>query len=151
MDGTPYAADIEPFLSPLGLPCQQPPYAMIHGVDLRTGRMVWQHPFGTTRNAGPAGLKIGLELAMGVPFTGGPTVTATGLTFVAASQDGQIRALETSTGRELWHAQLPYGGQSTPMTYKLKGGRQFVVIAAGGSKGMNLPHGDAVVAFALPH
>ena len=151
MDGTPYAADIEPFLSPLGLPCQQPPYAMIHGVDLRTGRMVWQHPFGTTRTAGPAGLKIGLELAMGVPFTGGPTVTATGLTFVAASQDGQIRALETSTGRELWHAQLPYGGQSTPMTYKLKGGRQFVVIAAGGSKGMNLPHGDAVVAFALPH
>ena len=151
MDGTPYGADIAPFLSPLGVPCQQPPYAMIHAVDLRTGRIVWQHPFGTTRNAGPFGLKIGLPLPMGVPFSGGSILTATGLTFVAASQDGQIRALETGTGRELWHAPLPFGGQSTPMTYKLKGGRQYVVIVAGGSKGMNLPHGDAVVAFALPH
>ena len=150
MEGTPYGADIMPFLSPLFMPCQQPPFAMLHGVDLKTQKVVWQKPFGTTRNAGPLGIRVGLDLPMGVPFSGGNTVTATGLTFIAASQDGRIRAIDTASGKVLWKADLPYGGQSTPITYKLKGGKQYVVVAAGGSVSMNLPAGDTVVAYALP-
>jgi glucose dehydrogenase len=44
---------------------------------------------------------------------------------------------------------LPAGGQATPMTY-VAGGRQFVVIAAGGNHRMGTKFGDTVVAFALP-
>jgi len=41
--GVPYAAQIAPFLSPLAIPCQQPPYGSINAVDLRTGKLVWAH------------------------------------------------------------------------------------------------------------
>jgi len=148
MEGTPYGADITPFLSPLHVPCQEPPFAMVHGVDLRTGKLVWQHPFGTTRRSGPLGMHLGIALPMGVPFSGGATVTASGLMFIAGSQDAMIRALDTRTGRQLWSAPLPYAGQTTPITYKLKGGKQFVVVTAGGGI-MAPPSGDAIVAYAL--
>jgi quinoprotein glucose dehydrogenase len=46
---------------------------------------------------------------------------------------------------------LPAGPQATPMTYRVRpGGRQYVVIAAGGHKYLGTTLGDAVVAFALP-
>jgi quinoprotein glucose dehydrogenase len=60
-----------------------------------------------------------------------------------------LRAFDVHTGRELWQAPLPAGGQATPMTY-IAGGRQFVVIAAGGHARLGTNFGDAVVAFALP-
>jgi quinoprotein glucose dehydrogenase len=49
----------------------------------------------------------------------------------------------------LWKAKLPAGGQATPMSY-LWGGRQYVVIAAGGHSTQGTPPGDSIVAFALP-
>jgi quinoprotein glucose dehydrogenase len=150
MEGTPYAVDVRPFVSPLFMPCQQPPYGFMSAVDLKTRKLVWNQPFGTTRNAGPLGKPLGLALPMGVPSSGGAISTASGLTFIGASQDGMIRAYDSRTGRVLWEEVLPYGGQATPMTYKLRGGRQFVVIAAGGSAGMLVPTGDMVVAYALP-
>ena len=54
------------------------------------------------------------------------------------------------SGREVWQAPLPFAGIATPMTYRGDDGRQFVVIAAGGHGKVDLPIGDAVVAFALP-
>jgi quinoprotein glucose dehydrogenase len=80
---------------------------------------------------------------------GGPTTTAGGLTFVAASMDGHLRAFDTASGKLLWKAPLPAGGQATPMTYAI-GGRQYVVICAGGHGKLGTKTGDAVVAFALP-
>src|SRR5437867_2714961 len=57
-----------------------------------------------------------------------------------------------TTGEELWKAQLPASGAATPMTYQTRsGGKQFLVIAAGGhAKVREEPQSDAVVAFALP-
>jgi quinoprotein glucose dehydrogenase len=83
----------------------------------------------------------------GAPNLGGPLMTASGLVLIAATVDRAIRAFDTDTGRELWQASLPAGGRATPMTYEA-GGRQFVVIAAGG--GEHFGTGDAIVAFALP-
>jgi len=48
----------------------------------------------------------------------------------------------------LWEAKLPAAGYATPSTYAV-GGRQFVVIAAGGGK-LGSKSSDAYVAFALP-
>ncbi|MCR5876233.1 hypothetical protein LRS10_20040 [Phenylobacterium sp. J426] len=76
-------------------------------------------------------------------------VTASGLTFIAAATDDLIRAIDTRTGRTLWQAPLPAGGQANPMTYEIEG-RQFLVIMAGGHHFMETPIGDHVVAFALP-
>ena len=75
--------------------------------------------------------------------------TGSGLTFIAASMDGHLRAFETATGKLLWKAQLPAGGQATPMTYAVDR-RQYVVLCAGGHGKLGTRTGDSVVAFALP-
>ena len=149
MEGTPYGVDVSPFLSPLGVPCQQPPFGMVSAINLKTRKLVWTRPFGTTAGSGPFGMRLGLPLPMGVPNLGGSLTTASGLTFIGASQDEYFRAIDTRSGRELWRAVLPAGGQATPMTYKTPGGRQFVVIAAGGHMGLRTRMGDSLVAYAL--
>jgi quinoprotein glucose dehydrogenase len=88
---------------------------------------------------------------LGMPNLGGPIVTAGGLIFIAAATDGRLRAFDVDTGEELWHADLPAGGQATPMTYQLgPNGKQDVVIAAGGHGALGTTRGDRVIAFALP-
>ena len=74
-------------------------------------------------------------------------MTASGITFIAATMDHYIRAFDTETGAELWRGEIPAGGRATPMTYSV-GGRQYVVICVGG--GDQWGCGDYVVAFALP-
>lgn len=71
--------------------------------------------------------------------------------FIAAAIDNYLRAFDVETGKELWKGNLPAGGQATPMTYCIrKGGKQYVVIAAGGHGRLGTALGDSLVAFALP-
>ena len=82
---------------------------------------------------------------------GGPIATTTGLVFIAGTFDPFLRAFDTATGRELWRGELPASGHATPMTYLSAGGRQFVLIAAGGHPKISEEKlDDAIVAFALP-
>ncbi|MBY0423619.1 MAG: PQQ-binding-like beta-propeller repeat protein, partial [Parvularculaceae bacterium] len=131
-------------LSPLGLPCNPPPWGMLHAVDMATGKRVWTTRLGTTED-----LAFGLALKTGTPNAGGPLATAGGLVFISAALDNYLRAFDSATGKELWSARLPAGGQAGPMTYEWRG-RQYVVIAAGGHAEAKTKPGDYVVAFALP-
>ena len=147
MLGTPFGMLREVLLSPLGIPCNAPPWGTLLAVDLATGRVRWEVPLGTTRDIAP----LPIALPWGTPGMGGPIVTAGGLVFVAAAMDDYLRAFDVETGRELWKGRLPAGGQATPMTYRARdGGRQFVVVAAGGHGRLGTRRGDAVMAFALP-
>ncbi|MGA2129807.1 MAG: PQQ-binding-like beta-propeller repeat protein, partial [Xanthobacteraceae bacterium] len=137
--GTPYAALRDVLLSPLGIPCNPPPWGSLAAVDLDAGTIRWQVPLGARA----------FGLIRGLPNQGGPIATAGGLVFIAAAMDDALRAFDIETGEEIWKAKLPAGGQATPMTYVVDG-RQFVVIAAGGHARMGTTLGDAVVAFALP-
>lgn len=147
--GVPYAIQAEGFLSPLGVPCNQPPFGIVAAVDLRSGELRWQRPLGTAEDSGPLGLRSGLSITMGVPNLGGSLVTRTGLIIIAAAQDGRIRAIASDTGQELWSAKLPAGGQANPMTFRTRTGRQVVVVAAGGKKLLNTRLGNELMAFAL--
>jgi quinoprotein glucose dehydrogenase len=146
--GAPYAMRREPLLSPWGLPCTAPPWGTLVNVDLRTNRVAWQVPLGSTENLTPWFLPA---RDFGTPNMGGPIVTAGNLVFVAGTMDRYFRAYDLETGRELWKHSLPAGGQATPMTYRAgKEERQYVVIAAGGHGPLGVSRGDSVVAFALP-
>jgi quinoprotein glucose dehydrogenase len=146
-DGTPYRAVLAVVLSPLGIPCVPPPWGTLAAVDLASGRVRWEVPFGTTRDMTP----IPVGLRFGLPSMGGPLATASGLVFIGASLDDYLRAYDVETGAELWRARLPAGGQATPMTYRLRpDGRQYVVIAAGGHGTLGTTLGDWLVAYALP-
>lgn len=148
--GTPYGALKNGFMSPLGVPCHQPPYGTITGIDLKSRQIVWQVPAGTLQDTGPLGIKTGLQIPIGMPSLGGPTTTAGGLVFYAGTQDYYLRALDVKTGEELWKGRLPVGAQATPMTYvSPESGRQFVVVSAGGAR-QSPDRGDYIVAYALP-
>ncbi|HUN50371.1 MAG TPA: pyrroloquinoline quinone-dependent dehydrogenase [Candidatus Sulfotelmatobacter sp.] len=143
--GTPYGMSREVLQSPSGLPCNPPPWGELVGVDLGKGSIRWHVALGSTAEMLP-GSNI-----VGTPSLGGPIVTASGLVFIAGAMDGYLRAFDSETGKELWKARLPAGGQATPMTYRLRrGGKQFLVIAAGGHGKLGTKLGDSVVAYALP-
>ena len=144
MNGTPYVMRRGFVVSPSGLPCSPPPWGALVAVDLNTGLIKWQSPLGSLPL--PAGSPTP-AVASGSPQLGGPIVTASGIVFIAATLDRKFRAFDIETGRELWSVDLPAGGKATPMTYET-GGRQFVVIAAGG--GDDFGAGDYIMAFALP-
>ncbi|RDL45211.1 membrane-bound PQQ-dependent dehydrogenase, glucose/quinate/shikimate family [Marinomonas piezotolerans] len=143
--GAQYAVEMAPFLSPLGVPCQQPPWGYVAGVDLRTGKTAWKHKNGTVEDLTP----LALPIKMGVPGIGGPIITDGGVVFMAASVDDYIRAYDLNTGAQIWQHRLPAGGQATPMTYLNSQGEQMVVQVAGGHGSIGTTIGDYVVAYKL--
>jgi len=142
--GTPYGMRRELVLSPLGVPCNRPPWGALAAVDLSKGEILWRTPFGTPGDL--IGLPLPLEI--GMPGVGGPLSTASGLVFIGAALDNHLRAFDATSGRMLWRVRLPASPQATPMTYAY-GGRQFVVVSAGGHGRAGSTLGDAIVAFAL--
>ncbi len=150
MADTPYAIQVSPFyLDSTQMLCNEPPYGMITAIDMHTRKVLWQHPLGSGEKNGPFGLPTHMPINVGTPNNGGPIITAGGLTFVAATTDNKIRAFDNRTGKEVWSDTLPAGGQATPMTYSA-GGKQYLVIMAGGHHFMRTNVGDYVIAYALP-
>ena len=132
-----------------GLLCKQPPYGGIRAIEIATGKTLWDRPFGTARKNGPFGVPSYLPFHIGTPNNGGSVVTASGLVFIAAATDDLIRAIDLSTGKTVWSAPLPAGGQASPVIYQ-QAGREYLVIFAGGHHFMETPSGDSVIAYALP-
>jgi glucose dehydrogenase len=132
-------------------PCQQPPWGRLTAVNANTGDIAWSRTLGSYDELEAKGLKD-----LGAANLGGAITTASGLLFIAATNDLKFRAFETNTGKELWMARLDASGNATPITYMGRDNRQYVVIAAGGpghliSIGKTAADkSDTIVAFALP-
>ena len=148
MYGVPYGVEISAFLSPFGLPCKQPAWGFVAGVDLKTHDVAWKRRIGTIRDSLP-GIPLP-PFKMGVPMLGGSISTAGNVMFIGGTQDNYIRAINVTNGDELWKGRLPAGGQATPMTYEMNG-KQYVVIMAGGHGSFGTKMGDSLVAYALPN
>jgi quinoprotein glucose dehydrogenase len=126
-----------------GYPAIKPPWGTLNAVDLNSGDIKWsvvlgEYPELTARGIPPTGTEN----------YGGPLITAGGAIFIGATADETFRAFDKETGELLWKAKLPFGGNASPSTY-MAGGRQYVVISAGGGKS-GRPRGGTIVAFALP-
>jgi quinoprotein glucose dehydrogenase len=126
-------------------PCQQPPWGTLNAIDLDQGAIAWTVPLGV----------VDALMARGVPPTGTPSLggaiaTVGGVVFIAGTNDARLRAFDAESGRELWADRLEASGHATPMTYRGKSGRQFVVIAAGGGGYLSRTTADVVAAYALP-
>jgi len=138
--GAPYGMYREPFLSPSAqLPCTPPPWGTVEAVDLFSGKKMWDVPLGSYSK----------DQQSGTINFGGPIVTAGGVVFAAAAMDNFIRAFDSETGREIWKFELPASAQATPMSHSI-GGKQYLVVAAGGHGKLGTKQGDYVVAFSLP-
>jgi quinoprotein glucose dehydrogenase len=134
----------ELFLDNEGYPAVKPPWGTLTAIDLDKGELAWQVPLGEY----PQLVERGIRNTGSMNY-GGPVVTAGGLLFIAATLfDNKIRAFDKTTGELLWEHVLPNAGAATPAVYEAAG-REFVVIAAGGSK-FGDEHSDMYVAFTLP-
>ncbi len=138
------------FIDPDGYPGIKPPWGTLNAIDMKTGKYLWKIPLGQYPEL----------VAKGMPDTGsenygGPVVTAGGVLFIGATiYDKKLRAFDSHTGKLLWEGSLPYSGVATPSTYMVNG-KQYVVIAAGGSTSMGALRpakdpGGVYIAFALP-
>src|SRR5258708_30250821 len=76
--GTPYGQAIYIWLSPIGVPCNQPPYGTITAVDLNTHKVAWQVPAGTAERLCPFGMASHLPIPPGMPTYAGTMNTAGG-------------------------------------------------------------------------
>lgn len=149
LKGTPYGVNKNRFMSPLGIPCQKPPFGSLSAVDLKTQKVLWQVPVGTVQDTGPFGIKMGMQMPVGMPTLGGTLATQGGLVFIAGTQDYYLRAFDSATGKEVWKARLPVGSQGGPMSYvSPRTGKQYVLISAGGAR-QSPDRGDYVIAYAL--
>jgi len=129
------------FTDPDGYPAVAPPWGTLTAIDMNRGAIAWQVPLGEVPGAGLTGT--------GSENYGGPVVTAGGLVFIGATvYDRKFRAFDAATGAVLWETTLPAAGNATPAVYEA-GGRQYVVIAAGGGK-WGQPSGGSYLAYALP-
>ncbi|THD60981.1 pyrroloquinoline quinone-dependent dehydrogenase [Phenylobacterium sp.] len=146
--GTPFAMSRDFLRGPSGLPCVKPPFGELMAVDLAAGKIVWRSPLGSLEELAP---DVGIgKIAPGSIVLGGPIVTAGGLIFQGGTMDKTLRAFSVADGKLLWSGALPASAHATPMTYEA-GGKQYVVVAAGGSAKIDEEvQGDAVVAYALP-
>jgi len=134
----------ERFLDPDGFPAISPPWGTLSAINLKTGDYAWQIPFGEYPELAAKGLPH-----TGSENYGGAVVTAGGVLFIGATlYDRKFHAFDKTTGKLLWETTLPASGNATPAVYKA-GGREFVVIAAGGGKTRE-PSGSRYIAFALP-
>jgi quinoprotein glucose dehydrogenase len=132
------------FMDPDGYPAIAPPWGTLSAINLDTGKYLWQIPLGVYPELEAKGLKN-----TGSENYGGPIVTAGGLVFIGATIfDSKFRAFDSTTGRLLWEATLPFAGRATPATYMVQG-KQYVVVATGGGRYNLAPGRGIYVAFAL--
>ncbi len=128
-----------------GIPLLKPPYGHLTAINLNTGDIAWQVPFGDDARlrAHPALRNVRLPAKLGAAGVQGAIVTKGGIVF-AGGGDTAFHAVDKTNGADLWTYPLGVRTTGTPMTYSTANGRQYVVIATG--------TGDqaALMAFALP-
>src|SRR5262252_3995435 len=124
----------EALTSPSGMLCNPLPWGALAAVELATGDVRWDVPLGASPE---------LPAIPGSVNLGGALTTASGLVFIGAARDTNLRAFDIETGKVLWSGELPASAQAPPMTYRAPSGRQLVVIAAGGHTGLGTKLGDS--------
>lgn len=97
------------FLDKEGYPAIKPPWGTLNAVDLNTGEIKWTVTLGEYAELTKRGIP-----PTGTENYGGPVVTAGGLIFIGATADETMRAFDKDTGKVLWQAKLPFGGNATP-------------------------------------
>tara|TARA_B110000503_G_scaffold5014_2_gene6655 strand:+ start:6664 stop:8574 length:1911 start_codon:yes stop_codon:yes gene_type:complete len=147
MADTPYNVEIGALMSPLGIPCNAPPWGKLVAVNLYQGTIEWETALGSVHEMGP--MTAPFHIDWGTPNLGGGIATGGGVFFIGATMDRQIRAFDVGSGETLWKYTLASDATATPMTYLYRG-RQYIVINAGGHYMFQRGYGDYLYAFALP-
>ncbi len=100
----------------------------VTAVDYNTGKIKWQ-------------------VKTPQPMIGGILATAGGVVFTGEG-NGRFRAYDATNGKILWTFQAGAGVNAPPSSYTL-GGKQYIVVGAGGNVQLDYKRGNSIVAFTL--
>ena len=103
-------------------------WGVLAAMDLKTGRVRWQHK---TRE----------------PLIGGVLATAGHLVFVGEGT-GEFDAFDADSGKLLWQSKHDAGVNAPPITYEIDG-VQYVAAVAGGNQLFGFTQGDEVAVYRL--
>jgi PQQ-dependent dehydrogenase (methanol/ethanol family) len=103
-------------------------WGRVSAVNVDTGKVAWK--FDTEQ-----------------PLIGGGLATGGGLYFFGEG-NGNINALDSSTGKKLWSFNCGAGANAMPVSYTVKG-RQYVAMGCGGNTQLDFKRGNSVFVFAL--
>jgi alcohol dehydrogenase (cytochrome c) len=98
----------------------------VTAVDYNTGKIRWQ-------------------VKTPQPMIGGILATAGGLVF-SGEANGRFRAYDAKNGKVLWTFQAGAGVNAPPSSYAV-GGKQYIVVGAGGNVQIDSKRGNAIIAF----
>ena len=91
--------------------------------------------------------KIKWQVKTPEPMIGGILATAGGLVF-AGQGNGTFSAYNSSNGKELWSFHAGAGVNAPPSSYMV-GGKQYIVVGAGGNTQVNFRRGNNIIAFTV--
>ena len=91
--------------------------------------------------------KISWQVKTPQPMIGGILATAGGLVFTGEG-NGWFRAYDAKNGKVLWSFQAGAGVNAPPSSYTV-GGKQYIVVAAGGNVQLDFKRGNSIIAFTL--
>jgi quinoprotein glucose dehydrogenase len=131
---TPGRATFDARIGDANWPCQKPPWGTLTAINASTGDIAWRTPLGITEQL-PEG-----KQNTGRPVLAGPIVTASGVLFIASTDDNRFRALDLRNGKQLWVTLLERRGNADPITYLGSNGKQYVAVVAT----------DSLAVYALP-
>ncbi len=121
-----------------GYPGNKPPWGTITSINLKTGKILWQKPFGEYAELSKKGIPI-----TGTENYSGVTGTESGLLLATGTLDKKFRILDLENGKELWSYNLPYVGSSPPVTYGIDN-EQYILINSTGSFSLKKGYPDMV-------
>ncbi len=91
--------------------------------------------------------KIAWQVKTPQPMIGGILATSGGLVF-AGEGNGWFKAYNSTNGKVLWQFEAGAGVNAPPSSYSV-GGKQYIVVGAGGNTQIDFPRGDAIIAFTV--
>ena len=121
-----------------GYPGSKPPWGTITAINLNTGKIKWQIPFGEYKELTKKGIPI-----TGTENYSGLTGTEAGLLLATGALDKKFKIFDANNGKELWSYELPFIGSSSPVTYQIDN-EQYILINATGSFSLKKGYPDLV-------
>ena len=119
-------------------PGSKPPWGSLTSINLNTGKIIWQVPFGEYEELKKKGIP-----ATGTENYGGATGTLGNLIFATGTVDKKIRAFDSRDGKEVWSYQLEFAGSGPPSIYSTEG-KQYIVVASTGSFNLQKGYPDKI-------
>ena len=110
-----------------GYPGSKPPWGTLTALDLNTGKIIWQVPFGEYSELSKKGIPI-----TGTMNMGGATGTAGNLIFATGTIDKKLRAFNSKNGEEMWSYKLPFIGSGPPTIFSIDS-EQYILVTSTGS------------------